>query len=104
MANNVVRHHVRSEIRRKRLAVAVAADARPAGVAESAESVERRARLAQAIGALPATLREAFVLVYLEGISGTEVAALLGVRAGTVWKRLHQARARLREALGEIDP
>jgi len=44
------------------------------------------------------------VLVYLEGIAGGEVARLLGVREGTIWKRLFQARARLRESLGGVYP
>jgi RNA polymerase sigma-70 factor, ECF subfamily len=106
VANNVVRHHVRSEMRRKRLAGAVAADW-PAGQTDSAAEVlerERKVKLQAAIADLPAKLREAFVLVYLEGISGGEVATLLGVREGTIWKRLFQARARLRESLGGVYP
>ncbi len=106
VANNVARHHVRSEVRRKRLASAFAEE-RPGAPGDGSAEVlerERAARLAAAIAALPDKLREAFVLVYLEGIAGGEVAALLGVREGTIWKRLFQARARLRESLGGVYP
>jgi RNA polymerase sigma-70 factor (ECF subfamily) len=101
IATNVARHHVRGEVRRRRLAEAAAADARPAAgdAAEDLLTRERAARLRDAVAELPAPLREAFVLVYLEGLPGREVADLLGVREGTIWDRLHQARARLREAL-----
>lgn len=106
VANNVARHHVRSEVRRKRLASAFAGE-HPGAQGDTADEVlehERAARLRDAIAALPDKLREAFVLVYLEGIAGGEVATLLGVREGTIWKRLFQARARLRESLGGVYP
>jgi RNA polymerase sigma factor (sigma-70 family) len=100
IANNTARHHVRSEIRRRRLSDAAALEV----VAETTPSSsvlarERAACLQAAIVALPPKLRETFVLVYLEGLSGPEVAQLLGAREGTIWKRLHEARTRLRAAL-----
>lgn len=107
VANNVARHHVRSEVRRKRLASAFAEERKGGLAADTAAEVmerERAARLQAAIASLPDKLREAFVLVYLEGIAGGEVARLLGVREGTIWKRLFQARARLRESLGGVYP
>ena len=106
VASNVARHHVRSEIRRKRVAEAAATDPRPDAVDGSEDVLqrERSQRLHDAIVALPARLREAFVLVYLENIPGAEVARLVGAREGTIWKRLHQARAQLREALGGVFP
>ncbi|HKE14702.1 MAG TPA: RNA polymerase sigma factor [Kofleriaceae bacterium] len=101
VASNVARHHVRTEIRRKRVAEAVAAEPRADALDGAAQVMtrERAARVRDAIADLPVKLREAFVLVYLEGVPGRDVAVLLGVREGTVWKRLHQARARLRESL-----
>ena len=35
----------------------------------------------------------------LEGIKGVEVARILGMREGTVWRKLHEARIKLRDAL-----
>ena len=106
VANNVARHHVRSEVRRKRLSEAVAAQPRASAIQgdENILASERAGRLQQAISALPPKLREAFVLVYLEGVPGREVADMVGVREGTVWKRLHQARARLRDSLEGVLP
>jgi RNA polymerase sigma-70 factor (ECF subfamily) len=103
VASNVARHHARAEGRRGRLRDAVAA-APAADVAAPDREVaehERAARLHGAILALPPRLREALVLVYLEGIAGRDAAALLGIREGALWKRLHMARARLRGALEE---
>jgi RNA polymerase sigma-70 factor (ECF subfamily) len=106
IACNVARHHVRSEIRRRRLSDAAAASPPPASGDATGDVLEREraARLAEAIAELPPKLREAFVLVYVEGVPGGEVATLLGVREGTIWNRLHEARAQLREALGGIRP
>jgi len=58
-------------------------------------------RAARALQALSAKKREAFVLVTLEGMSGEEAAAALGVPVATIWTRLHHARRELRDALEE---
>ena len=105
VAANVARHHVRSEVRRRRVSEAVAAEPpAPLDGANQVLSRERSDRLAAAIAELPPRLRDVFVLVYLEGVPGREVATLLGSREGTIWKRLHLARARLREALRGVHP
>jgi len=106
VANNVARHHVRTEIRRKRLSQALATDPRDDRADASADVLarERAARLKKAIAALSPKLREAFVLVYLEDVPGTDAAYVLGIREGTLWKRLHEARARLRSALQGVLP
>lgn len=100
VANNVARHYVRSEVRRKRLIRAVGDE--PRSTAAGGGAALARKALRDAIATLPDKQREAFVLVYLEGMSGRDAAAAIGCREGTVWKRLHQARARLREQLGGI--
>ena len=65
--------------------------------------VQRHAglRLGRALAALSPKKREAFVLVTLEGMSGEEAAAALGVPINTIWTRLHHARRELRERIGE---
>jgi RNA polymerase sigma-70 factor (ECF subfamily) len=60
-------------------------------------------RLASAIDELPHDLRVVFLLCEMEGISGTDAARALGLRPGTVWRRLHDARKRLLSILERGD-
>src|SRR5437764_1342568 len=62
------------------------------------------ARLASAFDELPSHLRAVFTLCDLEGIRGVEVARILDVPEGTVWRRLHDARARLRDRIDRKGP
>jgi RNA polymerase sigma factor (sigma-70 family) len=57
--------------------------------------------LRQTLAELPAAYRECLVLFYLEGKSGTEAAAALGISEAALRVRLHRARAALRERLEE---
>jgi RNA polymerase sigma-70 factor (ECF subfamily) len=68
----------------------------PQRVAEGRESL---ARLRGAIERLPASEREVFLLCDVEELPGVEVAAALGIPTGTLYRRLHDARARLRSQL-----
>jgi len=101
IAINVVGKHVRTEVRRRakhaRL-VEIPADA-PVGPASLAEHRELLARLRDALANLSHELRSVFVLCVVEGVSGREAAAVLGIREGTLWRRLHDARTELRHAL-----
>jgi RNA polymerase sigma-70 factor (ECF subfamily) len=47
---------------------------------------------------LPEAERGALILFELEGLSGEQIAALTGEAVGTIWVRLHRARARFRKA------
>lgn len=101
IAANVVRHHIRGEARR-RAAMRGLAEVPPSRTRRPDEDVARSElvdRLAVALPALPHDLRVAFVLCDLENVSGVEAARLLGVREGTMWRRLHEARKRLRRSL-----
>ena len=57
--------------------------------------------LRQTLAELPAAHRECLVLFYLEGKSGAEAAAALGISAAALRVRLHRARAVLRDRLEE---
>jgi RNA polymerase sigma-70 factor (ECF subfamily) len=58
-------------------------------------------RVQQAVAALPDDHRTAFLLCEVEEVPGPQAAELLGVKVGTLWRRLSEARARLRAALGK---
>lgn len=62
------------------------------------EAVVREAE--RAIGRLKPRLREVFVMFEIEGMEGAEIAAILKCPAGTVRRRLHQARQQIESALG----
>lgn len=61
---------------------------------------ERMAQLDAAIGALPAPLKEPFILCLFEGLSHDEAADLLGLSRKAVEIRIYRARRRLAEVLG----
>ncbi|MBI2529258.1 MAG: sigma-70 family RNA polymerase sigma factor [Candidatus Rokubacteria bacterium] len=67
---------------------------------EAAISGETRQRVWLAFRALPDRQREVFVLRHLEGWSGAEIAAALGLSPGSVKRHLFRAVHRLRESLG----
>lgn len=68
---------------------------------EAHEQAEVVARVRGAIAALPLGQRQAVTLVDLEGFAYAEVAAILGVPAGTVMSRLSRGRQALRALLLE---
>jgi RNA polymerase sigma factor (sigma-70 family) len=57
---------------------------------------QESAQLNAALGRLPHRHREVVLMVDLGGLSGVEAAKALGIPAGTVWRRLHEARVQLR--------
>ena len=60
-------------------------------------SFEGLADIDDALARLPAPQRTVLVLRAREGLSEQEIAAVLGIPAGTVKSRLHRARAAFRE-------
>jgi len=63
------------------------------------ESGDRAARIRAACRGLPVELRAVVSLYYGEGLTVAAVAAALGVPAGTIKSRLHDARAQVRAFL-----
>lgn len=66
---------------------------------EQVLSQELRENIDRAILKLPDSLRAAFVLRDVEGLSTTEAAGMLGIGESALKVRLHRARIALREAL-----
>ncbi len=67
--------------------------------ADIAEGHQMRDRLMEALATLPERQRSVLVLHHMSGHSVAEIGEFLGVPAGTIKKRLHDARARAREVL-----
>lgn len=66
---------------------------------ESTSLAEEEAQLRAAIERLSEDRRLVLVMVEWNGMSGVEVARVLDIPVGTVWRRLHEARAELQRAL-----
>ncbi|HEY0838958.1 MAG TPA: RNA polymerase sigma factor [Vulgatibacter sp.] len=101
IAANLARKHVRSEVRGRSAhssleTIPVAGPLQPDAAAEHRQAL---ARIDAALEALPHDLKAVFVMCVIEGASGKDAAEALGVREGTLWRRLHEARTALREAV-----
>ena len=66
------------------------------------EKAELRAQVMDAVGRLSKTQRETVTLYYIGDYSLAEVAAIQDVPLGTVKRRLHEARKRLKEDMLEM--
>ena len=97
IATNLVRDHWRKMERERRAISKAAAGTDPEPWADPAQDVDIRDLLA----ALPARLREPFLLHYYAGFGVKEVAAMLGRPEGTIKADLHHARAKLKAAIGD---
>jgi RNA polymerase sigma factor (sigma-70 family) len=77
-------------------------DAQTAAPSDHLEQQEFAALIHEAVGNLSETLREAMALFYFEGYSLKDAARFLDVPEGTLKRRLHEGRRRLREAAEQI--
>lgn len=68
---------------------------------EELDRTELRSDLDRALTALPASLREAFIMKHVEGRSYEEMADLLGTTVGALKMRVHRAREALQALLEE---
>ena len=69
-------------------------------MAETAEANLDRERVRRCLQSLTELQREAITLAYYGGYTYRQVAALLGVAAGTVSTRMRDSLIRLRDCLG----
>jgi len=67
-----------------------------------ATQIEERERIGRALATLSEPHRAIIMLSDLEGLSYREIAEVLNIPMGTVMSRLHNARRRLRDALGPL--
>jgi RNA polymerase sigma factor (sigma-70 family) len=108
IAANVIGKHRRAEVRMltayARTGVDPVAESylERADARVSAAAVERD--LAAALAELGPKYREVLLLVAWADLTPDEVAAALGISAGTVRSRLHRARRKVIQALGGQDP
>jgi RNA polymerase sigma factor (sigma-70 family) len=86
----VARRHDRADDR-------VGADA-----ADAVEHDERRREVLAAVRALPDRQRDCTVLRFYAELSDAEIAATLGISAGSVKTHLHRARSALAARLGDL--
>jgi RNA polymerase sigma-70 factor (ECF subfamily) len=80
------------------LQLAAAASAEPA---QQAERAELRRAISKALADLPPPARTAIVLRDVEGLSTQEAAEIAGVAEAAFKSRLHQARLKVRAAIGD---
>jgi len=101
IAANVARHTLRGE-RRRRVHQARYLERLTAPPVQVDVQVDRRLlleRIARALGGLTRDQQIAFILCDLEQLPGVEVARVLAIPEGTLWRRLHHARRAMRAAL-----
>jgi len=101
---HVVRNHRRRAWFRR---VLLGAEEPVSSYPSALETIERRRATAvvyEILDAMPERHRVPFVLFELEGMSGEEIAAITGARVGTVWVRLHRARAEFAARLARRKP
>ncbi len=102
IAAKLVQDHRRGAARRTAIMAAfagIAAERRPPTPERTASVSEELRRFDAALARLSEDKRLVVLLIEGEGLSGEEVARILDVPTGTVWTRLHYARAELRKAL-----
>jgi RNA polymerase sigma-70 factor (ECF subfamily) len=105
---NLCRNHLRDRARHARVVApeqltdAAAREGRRHGALSGILRQEFNERTLLAIRGLPAPLREAFVLHFVEGLDYPEISRTTGVAAGTLRVRAHRARVLLQAALGSV--
>jgi RNA polymerase sigma-70 factor, ECF subfamily len=97
IATNLVRDHWRKAERERRAMRNVTAGSDPEPSTNPAQDVDVR----ELIAALPARLRDPFLLHYYAGFGLKEIAALVKRPEGTIKADLYHARAKLKEAIAE---
>ncbi len=105
IATNLVQHHWRDEQRRLRAySASVLQRVSVDPLIDAAHRIDAERRLggiAHAVADLPQGDRDVLLLVAWEGLTSAEVAAVLGIPAGTVRSRLNRVRTHLRAQIAD---
>ena len=103
IASHTAIDHVRAESRRRDMIRRSAIDLAPVPDRPDHRTEGREAldRFRAALDSLSDEVRVTYVMCELEDTRGKDAAAALGVPEGTIWRRLHDARRALKEAMQE---
>jgi RNA polymerase sigma-70 factor (ECF subfamily) len=101
--NAALSHATRAQARSKRNVSDEALEKMPAPEGVEGGDPRLRARLQEALVALPAGYRAVLVLHDVEGLQHDEIAQILGCRIGTSKSQLHKARAKMRDLLEGVE-
>ncbi len=107
IAANIVRHHVRAKIRRRRFESCLAlvlGDRRESSISERVDARRTLALAEKVLDQLDVDKQLAFVMCELEGLTAKDAARALGVSEAAVWKRVSDARKALRQVLPREAP
>jgi RNA polymerase sigma factor (sigma-70 family) len=108
IATNLIRRHRRAELGFYRALARTGVDPVAESFTERADArigaQTVRRELGALLAGLPAGQRDVLLLMAWADLSYEETAAALDVPIGTVRYRWNRARAKLRKALGEVDP
>ncbi|WP_370945436.1 RNA polymerase sigma factor [Amycolatopsis sp. cg5] len=104
IATNLLRNHVRHEVRGYQLTAKAVGEEAPAEnhdvrVADRVDAASRLRRLAGELAALSEAERDVLLLTSWAGLEPAEVAEALGIPASTVRSRLHRVRHKLQAFL-----
>jgi RNA polymerase sigma-70 factor (ECF subfamily) len=101
IGSNVAKMHRRATQRRERAHQKLADLPEHVSAALDAKLADQRALacIEVALDELPHDLRIAYVMCVLEDVPADEAARALDVARGTIWRRVHEARQRLRAAI-----
>jgi RNA polymerase sigma-70 factor (ECF subfamily) len=108
IATRLVHRHWRSEASQLRLLARTGTDPVTEPFTERVDAAvsanSAKARLAGALARLPASQRDALLLLVWAELSYDQIAAATGVPMGTVQSRISRARQRLRKQLADLNP
>lgn len=101
IGGNLAKMHRRATRRRSRAMQRLAEQPERTSVSAESQVAHQRAlaRIEAALDGLPHDLRVAYVMCVLEDVPADEAGRALGVPRGTIWRRVHDARQALRQAI-----